>query len=119
MNVFKLEWAWYEDYYHWLYISPYLKTHGQWINDCNNAINLAVDFLLKKKKEQIGITDILEKADYYLLKSGYKKLKTINFSLFGNYIPEEDDIDKEEAGELIKIIGKEKYLKICNINKRR
>lgn len=118
MNIFKLEWAWYEDYSHWLFISTYFKSEKEWIDDCNKAINLATEYILKEEKEQIGITDILEKAEHFLLKLGYEKLRTVNFSLFGNYLPHEDDLLREDAGELIKIIGKENYLKICKINKR-
>lgn len=125
MTLFKIEWEWYEDYYHHVF-SHDSKTHSDWIRDCNIACQQATRQLLRGKYRYcnyIGASEIIARSVTFLKKMGYTTPKIVKFSVFGNCIPEKSREDKEESQDFIKVIGQELYDKICEhnekINKRR
>jgi hypothetical protein len=114
MKVFNFLWHDYEEQDNHLFSHPD-KTEEQFREDCKRALIEVGDSYMDNQVESwVTLFDWVSIASKKLEEYGYTKINPITFSLWGNYIIEED---RDEFGILKDIVGERLISKAVSKNK--
>lgn len=103
MEIFQLQWAWYEEQYNYLFSHPN-KTQDEFKNDVKHLLVKYGKEYLENEGSWAGANRWVEFVSKKLPELGYKAVEPITESFWGAYIIRGDDGEDGEWGE---IVGKE------------